>query len=127
MSTSYVTERIDDQYMTVGATTTALSKTFIVHGWNQKMLLIAADQQITVSIMYTFQTDMPGRDSRPSEWKSLEIPDSEFYVLTTAKNVVLAANEIIPYGVEDPVHFVKVKVVTGGNPTNVKILALGSR
>lgn len=120
MSTGYVTERIDDQFLaTVAPTTTVLSKTFVVYGWNQKMLLISADQQITVSIMYTFQTDLPGR--------RIEIPDSEFLVLSTANGVVLAANEIIPYGVEDPVHFVKVRVVTGLNPTNVKILALGSR
>jgi hypothetical protein len=120
MSTSYATERIGDQYMAaVAPTSTVLSKTFVLHGWNQKMVLIAADQQITVSIMYTFQTDLPPR--------GVEIPDAEFLVLTTAKNVVLPANEIIPYGVEDPVHYVKVRVETGGNPTNVKILVLGSR
>jgi len=116
MGTSYTTERIDDEYMAaLTPSGTHYSKAFIWHGWSQKLLLILADQQVTVSIMYTMNTEYP-------------LPNNaEFYVLTTAKNVVLAANEIIPFGVEDPVHFVKVKIDTGLNPTNVRILALGSR
>ena len=113
MSTSYVTEELDRDVMTIGATTTALSKTFVVYGWNQKMLLILSDQQVVVTIMYTLQTQHAPQDAL-------------FFPLSTAKNVTLLAGEIIPFGVEDPVQFVKVKVVTT-NPSEVQILALGSR
>lgn len=111
----FLTEEIDRDFTLVPATTTWNSKTFDVHNWNQKMALIKADQQVTVSILYTMQTEKLVEDV------------SLFYVLTTAKGVTLPANEIIPFGVEDPVHFFKVRILAGLNNTNVEVLVLGSR
>lgn len=112
----FVTERIDDEFLTCpAAATTYYSKVFDVRDWNQKLLLIMSDQQVVVSIMYTFDTQSP-----PAQV-------TEFFVLTTANAATLAPNFIIPYGVEDPVHFVRVKVETQASAAVVRIQALGSR
>jgi len=113
MSTSFSTDEIDRDYLNISGASTTRSKTFTVNGWNQKMILIKADQQVVLTIMYTLITQIAPQDSY-------------FFPLSTAKNVTLLANEIIPFGVEDPIQFLQVEVTTTG-PAVVEILALGSR